>query len=151
VIGIVSISSKWLKTLGLLAVLLDLAKLRLKNRKNFAFLTKIWISYFWQKSEYYFFGLKIQLFGCHVKSKSPNATDRLRIIKVEHQGRRFGGQPPNKLHDIRWIWLILLSCLVRWIYVMIVPIARAELKQARFNASPRNWSRAVHRKVRSDW
>jgi len=47
--------------------------------------------------------------GCRTLSKTlmpnafwgQNATDRLRIIKVEHQGRRFGGQPPNKLHDIR--------------------------------------------------
>jgi len=37
----VSIFSKLLKTVGLLAVRLDLAKLRWKNRKNVAFLTKI--------------------------------------------------------------------------------------------------------------
>jgi len=50
VIGIISISSKLLKTLGLLAVLLDLAKQRLKNRKeksnfnpyNFSIINILW-------------------------------------------------------------------------------------------------------------
>jgi len=46
VIGIVSISSKLLKTVGLLAVRLDLAKLRLKKWKEKA--------HFGLKSEYHF-------------------------------------------------------------------------------------------------
>jgi len=46
---IVSIFSKLLKTVGLLAVRIYLAELRWKNRKKFAFFTKIWFLYFWQK------------------------------------------------------------------------------------------------------
>jgi len=68
-IGIVSIGSKLLKTVGLFAVRLNLAKLRLKN----------WIekSNFWLKSQSRifdqngnpFFDLKIQFFGCYKENK----------------------------------------------------------------------------------
>jgi len=70
VIKVVSKSSKLLKTVGLLAVRLDLAKLRLKNRKK--------ISHFRQKSESSFFTQigtlllvkKSEFFGCQNKNKS---------------------------------------------------------------------------------
>jgi len=48
---IVSIFSKLFKTVGLLAVRLDLAELRWKNRKK--------ISNFWQKSEFCIFDKSI--------------------------------------------------------------------------------------------
>jgi len=48
---IVSIFSKLLKTVGLLAVRLDLAELRWKNRNK--------ISNFWQKSEFCIIRLKV--------------------------------------------------------------------------------------------
>jgi len=50
IIGIVSIFSKLLKTVGLLAVRLDLAKLRLKNWKE--------KPVFWRKFEYSIFDIK---------------------------------------------------------------------------------------------
>jgi len=72
VIGIVSISSQLLKTVGLLAVRLDLTKLQLKKRKKkFAFLTKI-ESPFFTKILTIFFAIKTQFFGCQNKNNSQN-------------------------------------------------------------------------------
>jgi len=64
VIGIVSISSKLLKTVGPLAVCLDLAKLRLKKRKEKA--------HFGLKSEYHFSGQKFPFFSCYNELKLVN-------------------------------------------------------------------------------
>jgi len=52
--GIVSILSKLFKTVGLLAVRLDLAELRWKKRKK--------ISHFWPKSEFRIFDKNSNLF-----------------------------------------------------------------------------------------
>jgi len=72
IIYLILTPSKLLKTVGLLAVRLDLAELRWKNLK------KMW--HFWQKSKFCifdknvnpFFAIKIQFFGCHNKNISQN-------------------------------------------------------------------------------
>jgi len=72
--GIDSICSKLLKTVGLLAVRPDLANLRLKNRKE--------NECFWLTSECHLSAIKSQCFGCHNANKSENGECHTLMISL---------------------------------------------------------------------
>jgi len=113
---IVSILSKLLKTVGLLAVRLELAELRWKNRKK--------MSHFWQKSKFRifdknlnpYFRQKYSVFGCHnkkvvTKKKWGNSTFYLTFLLLFLFTFSFcgwNGSVTTFLHNFRFPLLFFL-------------------------------------------